>query len=118
MSKYKTVTRIQILNHIFEHFQQISQWLPDNCDTAAKYSAQAETLIEVLEVADCGSVGGFDPENPVTNETDFRLYNRFLALVRKYRNQDDIEKVCDFNVVTLGRYFKQVNRLREKLRSQ
>ncbi len=114
----KEVSRIRILNNIFEHFQQISQWLPNHCDTAAKYTAKAEALIEVLEVVDCGSVGGFDLENPVTNETDFELYNRFLALVRKYRNQDDIKKVCEFNVVTLGRYFKQVKHLREKLLRQ
>ena len=104
--------RIRILNKIFENFQQITQWLPNHIDSASKYVFKAESLIELLEAGDCGSVGGYDKDSPVIDESGFHLYNRFLALVRKYDNQNDIEKCCQFDLDNLKRYFKTLSELR------
>lgn len=108
----RMVNRIFILNAIFSHFQQITQWLPNHIETAAKYMYKAESLIEVLESDDCESIGGFDRTSPVLRESGFMLYDRFLALVRKYNNKSDIEKECQFDLDTLGAYFKQLFELR------
>ena len=49
------------------------------------YTAKAEALIELLEIHDCGSVGGFDPEVG-GDSLHWLLYleQRFDALKRKY----------------------------------
>jgi hypothetical protein len=36
------------------------QWLTSNLKLAAEHEAKMETLMEVVEAANCGSVGGFD----------------------------------------------------------
>jgi hypothetical protein len=105
--------RIKILNDIFSNFQQITQWLPNSIDNASKYMFKAESLIERLETDDCGSIGGYDPKSPVVRENGFRLYDRFVALVKKYNNKKDINKCCQFDVDSLGKYFKKLSELRE-----
>ena len=104
--------RIKILNDIFSNFQQITQWLPNNIDYAAKYMFKAESLIERLEEDDCGSVGGFDQKSPVIRKSRFLLYDRFMALVRRYDNKSDIKKCCQFDLENLGEYFKKLSELR------
>ena len=48
-----------IINKIDDCFQQIDQWKKtDSYDLCSEYSAKAEVLIELLEVAHCGFVGG------------------------------------------------------------
>lgn len=60
----KILTRV-LLPQIQEAYEMYRQWIVDeNLVNAAKYHAQMETLIEVLEVANCGSTGGFDAEQP------------------------------------------------------
>ena len=105
--------RIKILNSIFSHFQQITQWLPNNIDTASEYMLKAESLIEILEIEDCGSIGGFDKKSPVVHESGFFLYDRFIALVKKYNNKADINKCCQFDLESLGNYFKKISELRD-----
>jgi hypothetical protein len=104
--------RIQILNHIFSHFQQITQWLPDNINIALEYMFKAESMIELLEVGDCGSIGGFDPKSPVNRKYGFYLYDRFIALVNRYDNKSDIKECAQFNLDSLGEYFKKLSKLR------
>ena len=58
--------RKTLLNTIAENFAGYLQWgqrpvlKSEYHDNANKYLNRAETLIELLEVNDCGSVGGFD----------------------------------------------------------
>jgi len=55
------ITRKTILIQIGEHLTSMNQWaLYENYDYASKYANKAESLIELLEVYDCGSVGGYD----------------------------------------------------------
>jgi hypothetical protein len=49
-----------------------------------KYIAKAEALIELLEVHDCGSIGGFDAEVGDSLHGLLYLEQRFEALKRKY----------------------------------
>ena len=108
--------RIDILNKIFSNFQQITQWIPNNFSSASKYMFRSECLIEILEVEDCGSTGGFDFNSPVILETNFHLYDRFLAVLKKYNKKEDIEEVCNFNVDDIQKYFIQVSKLRDNLK--
>ena len=105
--------RINMLNDIFTHFQQITQWLPNNIDTASKYMFKAESLIERLEEDDCGSTGGFDPKSPVIRDSGFLLYDRFIAVVNRHDNKKDIKKECQFNLENLKKYFKELSGLRD-----
>ena len=61
MTVSSTIQRAAILKRIDENMQQVRQWV-DMAEyaLAATYQAKAEALVEVLEIADCGSVGGFD----------------------------------------------------------
>ncbi len=99
--------RKTILQTIFDHFQMVSQ---DPLDTESFYKAVG--LIELLEVEDCGSVGGFDRENPMQHVTGFDAYDRFLTLLRKENIK--LEKELYFTPETLGKYFTQLYELREK----
>jgi len=109
-----TQTRIKLLNHIFEHFQQCTQWVPNNYNRASEYSKKAEALIDFIEVQDCDRIGGFDCKNPIKRTTGYELYDRFLTLVRKYKNETDIENSCYFNLQSLGTYFSMLSKLREQ----
>lgn len=64
MKKPKTVLvfdRKVILKAARSHLQQVDQWAEMlSWGRAAHYAAKAEACIELVEVADCGSVGGFD----------------------------------------------------------
>ena len=100
--------RIKILNDIFSNFQQITQWLPNNIDNASKYMFKAESLIEILEVDDCGSIGGYDQKSPVIRKSGFLLYDRFIALVNRYDNKNDIKKCCQFDLENLGQYLEKL----------
>lgn len=101
--------RVIILQSIFEDFQQVSQWLPHQLYKAVKYTAQAEGLIELMEIEDCGSVGGFDLDNKIKHISGYGLYDRFLALLEKYNDVAHIKQCCGFTPFSLGKYFKRVN---------
>lgn len=104
--------RIKILQEIFGHFQQMTQWVTTSPNSYSQYFNKALALIELLEVEDCGSVGGFDTSNPVKwNESKFFEYDRFLALVRKENTK--LKKECYFTVETMRKYWLNINQERE-----
>ena len=101
-----------ILQKIFNHFQQMTQWIITSPKSYAKYFNKAESLIELLEIKDCGSVGGFDKNNPVKwNESKFHLYDRFLALIRKENTK--LQKECYFTPETMRKYWLHIKEERE-----
>lgn len=100
-----------ILQEIFSNFQAMTQWL-DEPDNYAKYANKAEALIEILEVEDCGSVGGYDQENQNKLVSGYTLYDRFLTLIRKENTR--LQKECYFTPKTMTSFFKQLINLREK----
>lgn len=55
VSRKAILKRIKECLHLVEQWQEYSDWA--RCH---EYSAQAAALIELLEIDDCGSVGGFD----------------------------------------------------------
>lgn len=109
----KLTTRLRLLQTAFECFQQITQWIPWKISNATEYHYKAEAIIEILEITDCGSVGGFDPENPIQRISNYELYDRFLTVLTKHNNAYDLEKSCYFSPQTLADYFKKVYELRE-----
>ena len=101
-----------ILQEIFSHFQQMTQWITTNPGNYCRYFNQAMGLIELLEVEDCGSVGGFDKQNPVKwGESGFQLYDRFLALLRKENTK--LKKELYFTPESMRKYWVHIDGERE-----
>lgn len=91
-----SIKRVTILNRCFSSFHQMLQW--GMSANGIEYRNKAEVLIELLEVDDCGSIGGFDTSNPVVRVTPDTIYNRFLTVVRKYGDESKIEPICGFSL--------------------
>ena len=108
------IKRKKILQDIFACFQQMTQWTIINPNHYSEYYNQAKSLIELLEVEDCGSIGGFDNKNKVVKTTRFDLYNRFLTLINKTKVKPKLEPICGFTPLTLAEYFKALYNLREQ----
>ena len=106
------IERLNILNAIFSKFQSAGQYITTNPSSYAEYISSAAALIQLLEVADCGSTGGFDKNNKRKSVTNFKVFDRFLTLVRKYENENDIESICGFTLESLGQFYNQLNSLR------
>jgi hypothetical protein len=59
--KGKALTYQGVLDEIASNLENANAWaVHKNWSNAAKYSLKAEALIELLEVHNCGSIGGFD----------------------------------------------------------
>jgi hypothetical protein len=57
----QSVVRATILKAIRANLAAIEQWSEmEDYGRSYYYSSKAEALIELLEVDDCGSIGGFD----------------------------------------------------------
>jgi len=83
MKRNTPIPRLKILKAIGDQFQQMIQWgRMHSYGNVAEAQAAATSLIELLEVHDCGSVGGFDAgfDRPRT------LVGRWDWLYRKYNN--------------------------------
>jgi hypothetical protein len=79
-----------ILDAIKNEIQMMYQWSdqfskkrvnPDYISTSVVHAHKAEALIELLEIHDCGSVGGFDEGNHGL----YSLEERYAALAKKER---------------------------------
>ena len=78
---FPSVTLKKILDRTGDHFQQILQWSEShNFDNCFENQKQAETLIELVEIEDCGSTGGFGKTQPEGQD----LFQRWDWLYRKY----------------------------------
>jgi hypothetical protein len=73
----------------------------------------AAALIEVLEVIDCGSVGGYDKRAPLPAGVSYKLYARFIAVLRKHNKDKDIKGTCGASVRRLAVYFNTLAGLRD-----
>ena len=77
------ITRKTILIQIGEHLTSMNQWvLYENYDYASKYANKAESLIELFEVYDCGSIVGYD-EGQHELMPQASLHQRFSWLYNK-----------------------------------
>jgi hypothetical protein len=112
-TKRREPLRETILQDIFEHFQQITQWTPNHSDSVFKYASKAESLIEILEGIDCGSYGGYDKSNPLPKKCKYHLYDRFLALLNKYNHK--VEPSCGFTIEKMCEYFNNIHNERDKI---
>lgn len=70
------ITRDSLLGTIEFQLEMVDQWSRRQAwNWAAHYHARAEMLIELLEVSDCGSSGGFADGQLDRNRRD--LHDRF-----------------------------------------
>lgn len=106
---------VKLLNQTFGNFQQISQWLPNNLDTASHYDSKAVAIIDILEEDLFGMSRsrfkrGYEPKYKSSGNN---IYDRFYFIVKEGKYEKDIEKVCYFGVEELHEYFYQLSQLRE-----
>ena len=73
---------IRLLKKSKEDLEQIVQW-GHSYDYQLKYSIRAEVLVELAEVLDCGSIGGFG-NGASTGISPATLFHRWLWLSQKY----------------------------------
>lgn len=68
------VTYNTIYSEILAKQQQIRQWKSfGDLARALEYQQQAIALVELLEVHNCGSIGGFDRGQPPSSSLDARI---------------------------------------------
>ncbi len=113
MNKDTGIDRKTILKTALHHLDMVRQWGDMRYyHKAAEYSAKAEALIQLLEVRDCGAIGGFDeyqthadqrlrdraPRSGVLRMTnrrieqqDFPTLNEALAFLGELANRTPIE---------------------------
>ncbi len=77
------INRNTILKAIKDELLSAKQWSVNGLEFKLFHRYKAESLIELLEINDCGSTGGFDQNNPLRTDTQDLLYNRYLTL--KYK---------------------------------
>lgn len=106
-------TRIKLLNKAFGELQMATQWPLEALGVNS--ITMAESIVEVLEAEDCGSIGGYDPENRHVRETGFDVFDRFLTVVRKHNDGPNIEPRCGASLRTLTAYFTRLENLRDQV---
>ncbi|MBP4081389.1 hypothetical protein [Aeromonas sp. MrichA-1] len=79
---------------------------------------KADSIIEILEVEDCGSTGGYDRQNPNVKITGHKIYDRFLTVLRKYDNEKDIQPVCSFTPADISIAYKTLSEILDLVRRQ
>ena len=100
------IDRTIILNACFKEFHQMLQWgISHHSDN---HRVRAESLVNLLEVIDCGSVGGVDQSNPVQVISGNPLYDRFLTVVRKFNDEEYVFPVCGFSITDLTYSFQKL----------
>jgi len=72
-----------ILDKIERHLNSAKHWGSGDYMSAAMQELQARSLIELLESHDCGSIGGFDKEDPKCGRHGDDLASRFKWLKKK-----------------------------------
>jgi len=109
-----SLSRQTILKHIGDSLHLVAQWseTPAWCEKVAKYYHHAEALIEVLETADCGSVGGFDNGQPRPRT----LFDRLDWLYRKYDDPTGKRFGCNIRSYEGIRNFFRANAIGEARR--
>ena len=109
--------RLAMLNQIFMELLMAKQWFDsDAVHYYSEHMRKAESLIEFIEVNDCGSIGGFDRDNEHLIITDNPIFDRFLTVLRKYNHENEITSSCEFDVLLLARFYKQLSSLRETVK--
>jgi len=85
-SQITLMTRLEMLVEIGEAFLQCCQWSEmHDYKGALKYYCLAEKLIDIIEVKDCGSIGGFDEGQP----DGLDLFGRYEWIFNKFHKAKD-----------------------------
>lgn len=88
MSTGKLIDNKLFFKKLAGGFSLIYQWMDSgNLENALKYKTQTEALLELAEVEECGSIGGFDKGQPRSKS----LGDRFEWIAKK--NGIDIDKL-------------------------
>lgn len=102
LGKNTGIPRLVVLQEIFELFGQVRQYAElRDYKFANDYQNRAESLIELLEVFDCGSLGGFDD-----GQEEQDLFGRFIWLLNKYNSKKDLNQE-DGDFEEIEKYFKK-----------
>lgn len=106
---------IALLNIVFDHLQQITQWVSDEFAIASEYNNKALGIIEILEEDIFGyRRATFKRGHKHKYElSGYDTFDRFYFMAKELKCEKQIKKVCYFDVETMHQYFKQLNDLRE-----
>jgi len=107
-NKDDSVKRLDVLKMIGDCLFDAMQWSkykdPSCAHFAVSYYDKAESLIELLEIHDCKSVGGFDKGQPHPGN----IFDRFDWLCKKYHDPEKIKFACGISSYqNLRDYFKE-----------
>lgn len=87
-----SVTRQAVLKLIDRHFQQVAQWARlGDFPRAAEYQAKTEALVELLEIDDCGSSGGYDRKRNQPNPSTLAGQDRLSMRINWLKAQTEHE---------------------------
>lgn len=89
-----------------QEFKNAFGWVEIDLGNALKYETQAIALLEILEVVVCGSVGGFDKGQQVSNprysaHKYFSKFYRLLWIWDKYVTIKEQKKYAKFMEETI-----------------
>ena len=113
----RVLLRITLLQKAFECLHHGLQFLHAPGTFEANLH-KADSIIEILEVEDCGSIGGYDKENRNVTSTGHKIYDRFLTVLRKYDNEKDIKPICSFTPADIATAYKALSEVLSVARSQ
>ena len=101
----KQLTIPFLLERAYQHLKQVVQWKnydkPTWSSTATQYYYLAEEILSIVEILDCGSVGGFGKGQKYTDT----LFPRFIWLYLKYVG--DPKTLPDYDKITKNLNDKQ-----------
>lgn len=81
MKKIHSISRDSVLKLIGQSVGQIVEWAESrHYNIVSNYYNRALALIELLEIEDCGSTGGYDKNQPTARN----IFDRFDWLCKKY----------------------------------
>lgn len=106
---------ITLLNKVFDHLQQITQWLPGEFAIASEYNNKALSIVEVLEedIFEHRRATFKRGHKYKYELCGYGIFDRFYFIVKELKCEKQIKKVCYFDVETMYQYFKQLKNLRE-----
>ena len=105
----------ELLNEVFREFITIINWFPSGMESAYILYLKIETIINIIEVNNCGQIGGNYYKHPLPKEiaSGYKLYDRFLKIVINYKLEDDI-KFQSTGIWDLRDWYKKYESLKKE----
>jgi hypothetical protein len=106
---------LKLLNQVFDCLQEMTQWVPNSMYLANECIIRASALLDILEEDIFGvRRNAFKKGHvPKYKPCGVKLYDRFYYIVKEFKCEKQIKKICYFDVESMYEYYKQLSELRE-----